>query len=649
MAVCPVHGYPLGLSDQSITGSMDYLRTCQNPDGGFGELDRESNAATSTWVIMTIVAAGENPADWKVDGTSSLDYLKTLVPETVELDGTSETAKMVLTLVSVGEDPRNYEGVDFVEMLKSKEKESGQCGDHIYTTNWAILALSAAGEDTSKPVEWLESQQNADGGFAWALGAESDNDDTASALMALCSAGRTSADSSVKKALEYFRKNQMDNGGFNYGGSSSANSASDSWVIQAIVAAGENPEDFVKNGKNPVDDLLSYQTADGYFMWTSLLTDNPCRMTASAVPALLGIPYPVYPDDYKSVPVSSSGYSTPGETASSTPVGTVSSSSTDSSGERVVTVIDDFGKEVEIHGYPQRIISLAPSNTEILYALGLGDRIVGITDYCNYPAETANVEKIGGYSSPNLEKIVAAKPDLIVASFGNTEEVSDKLRDMGFTVISTNPIDISDVLYDITMIGEATGTESEAQELVSELSGQIDEIRSKASTLTEHPNVVHMVWYDPIWVSGKNTFQNEMFEIIGANNAFPEIDGWGTVGLEDFVTTNPDVIIVSSGSGMGEEGKDIIYNYIMEEPRFRNLNAVKNDRVYVVDADLIDRGGPRIGQALQEVAAVVYPDTFSSEEGGDESSSQSTPLGLSAIVSVIAGLSIVFLGKKREA
>ncbi|UUX92712.1 helical backbone metal receptor [Methanoplanus endosymbiosus] len=654
--VCPADSYPLGLSDQEITGSIDYFKTCQKSDGGFGEQDRNSNPGTSTWVILALAAAGEDISEWKSGSVSAMDYLKSLAPETVALDGTSETSKMILTLVAIGEDPRSFEGTDFVTLLKSKEKDSGQYGDHIYTTNWAVMALSAAGEDVSKSVQWLESQQNDDGGFGWTTGAESDNDDTSSAVMALCSAGRSSSSPSIKSAISFFRNSQGDDGGFNYGGSSSSNTASDSWVIQALIAAGEDPISFVKDGKSPVDNLMTYRTDDGYFMWTSLLTDNPCRMTSAAVPALLGIPYPIKPDDHLSVAKTSAG-SQSGSTSkdsSSDADSTGSSylSGSDASSEdsnRAVIVVDDFGRSVEINGYPQRIISLAPANTEILYALGLGDKIVGVTDYCNYPAEAETVEKVGGYSTPNVEKIVAAKPDLIIASFGNTEEVANKLRNMGFVVISTNPTDISDVLNDITIIGEATGTETKAREIVTDMEDRINSIRTKAAGADEHPTVAHMVWYDPVWVSGSETFQNEMFEIISAKNAFPEVKGWGTVSLEEFVVTNPDVIVVSSGSGMGTEGRDVIYNYLMEETRFKNMNAVKNNRVYVVDADIIDRGGPRIVDGLEEVAADVYPDLFTYTANSENNNSESAPLGMSVIMSLIAGLSIVFLRGKEKA
>lgn len=641
--VAPVSAYPFAPSDSCLENALGYLHTCQKPDGGFGEASRDSNPGTSTWAILALVAADEDPHAWVVGENSPIDYLKTIAPETAELQGTSETAKMILTLVATGYDPSSFEGYDFVAMLRDKQKASGQYGDHIYTTAWSVLAMAAAGEDTRTGSAWLESQQNDDGGFGWTLGSESDNDDTAATLMALIAAGRTSSSPSVQKTVSFLKAHQESDGGFNYGGSSSSNAASDSWVIQALVAAGEDPSVIRQNGLSPVDNLCSYQSSDGSFMWTTLLTDNPCRMTASAIPALLGRPYPMLPEDNSPVIVSSA--QTSELKTSGTPKSTPVVRSAEQPGE-AITVIDDFGTEITIPSTPQRIISLAPANTEILYALGLGSRIVGVTDYCNYPAETASVEKVGGYSTPNIEKILAANPDLIVASFGNTEEVADRLRDFGLTVISTNPLSIEDVLNDIRLIGKATGTEQKADELAANLQSRIDTISRTANSAETQPGVTHMIWYDPLWVSGNATFQDEMFDFVNAENAFPDVEGWDVVSLETFIATNPEVIIVSSGAGMGEEGRDIIYNYVYDEPRFSEMDAVKNKRVYVIDADVIDRGGPRIVDALEEVATFIHPDLFEVSESVATPDSAQTPL--SAPVLIMTCLGFLLLAGRRN-
>lgn len=645
--------YPSGSDDREITSALDFLKTCQYDDGGFGEEGRGSNPGTSTWVILAIAAAGENPKDWVVNGTSAMDYLNNLTEETLAIDGTSETAKMILTVVAVGKDPRNFEGTDFVSLLKKKEKPDGQYSDFIYTTNWAIIAMSAAGEDTKKSVEWLKTQQNEDGGFGWMPGAESDSDDTASALEALIAGGEPANSPTVRKTLSYLHNAQMNDGGFSYGGSSGSNAASAAWVIQAITAAGENPTEWTKNGINVVSQMLSYQQPSGYFMWTDMLTDNPCRMTASAIPALLGRPYPIIPGQES--PIVSSRASDTGTippTVTVTPVQTETpdesipaETETDRT-ETTITVIDDFGYKTTIHGIPQRIISLAPSNTEILFALGLGDKVVGVTDYCNYPAEAEKINKVGGYSTVNTEKVIAASPDLIIASFGNTEEAATQLRKMGFTVIALNPETLHDVIENIRLVGRATGTETRASEVADGMQEQINAITKRSKEAKNRPSVAHIVWYDPIWVSGNHTFQNEMFEMAGGENAFPDVNGWEIVSLEKFITKDPDILIVNTGSGMGESGKDIIYEHIINEARFQNLEAVKNKRVYLIDSDIIDRGGPRLIDALEITASYIHPEIYNSpaQEKTTVPAMSSPGFGLVtfvALVSLIIGIYLV--------
>ena len=290
--------------------------------------------------------------------------------------------------------------------------------------------------------------------------------------------------------------------------------------------------------------------------------------------------------------------------------GTVGATPTDD-GERSITVIDDSGKTVLIQGEPQRIVSLAPSNTEILYALGLEDRIVAVTERCDYPPATADKPKVGGFSTVNIEKVIAMEPDLIFAAPANTDEVIDRLRSLGMTVVTLDPQTIDGVLHDIELAGRATGQEEQASVLIRELQQRIRAVtENPAESPADHPSVAHVIWYDPLWVSGRGTIQNEENTQAGGLNAVGSIEEWGIVSLEEFIVTDPDYILVSSGTGMSKEGYDVIYDYFMNEPRMQNLKAVKNGHVYVVDADTVSRGGPRIVDALEEVARDLRPDLF---------------------------------------
>lgn len=273
-----------------------------------------------------------------------------------------------------------------------------------------------------------------------------------------------------------------------------------------------------------------------------------------------------------------------------------------------IVFTDDFGFLVSVKKYPKRIVSLAPSNTEILFALGLKDRIVGVTDYCNYPPDilelkrSKRIESVGGYSTVDVEKVVRLRPDLVVASYGNGIGVVKALKSFGITVICLNPKSIEDIIRDIEILGKVCGVEENASKLVEWIKLRIELIRED-----EHnwkPKIVHIVWSDPIWVSGKNTFIDDAIEIAGGVNAVNE-SGWVVLSLEDLIRINPDIIIVNSGNGMSSSGENIIYESIIESDVLRNLKAVKCGNVYVIDADVISRPSYRLVYAIEEISKII--------------------------------------------
>lgn len=268
------------------------------------------------------------------------------------------------------------------------------------------------------------------------------------------------------------------------------------------------------------------------------------------------------------------------------------------------TVTDDYGTAVTIAGTPERVVSLAPTNTEILFALGLGDRVVGVTDYCNYPAEALPKPKIGGFSTVSVEKVVAQHPDLVVASEGNGAELVDHLRKLNMTVIVTNPENVTGILNDITLVGKAAGDDDNASALVASLEARINATRTNATALSTHPKVAHIIWNDPIYASGAGTFQDELIVMAGGTNAFAGKTGYATIGTEEFIAADPDILIVNSGTGMGGS-EDSVAQYFENETRFSGVSAIKNHRVYVIDSDTVDRAGPRVVDALEIIAADI--------------------------------------------
>ena len=307
-----------------------------------------------------------------------------------------------------------------------------------------------------------------------------------------------------------------------------------------------------------------------------------------------------------------------------------------------VTITDDLGVTVTIDKYPERIVSLSPANTEILFALGLGDRIVGVTEYCTYPEAALSKDKIGGFSTINTEKIAVLNPDLLVAADGNSEETIAHLRELGYTIITVNADTIDTTLADIRLIGKAAGVASAAEELVSSMQADLAEIAEKTKG-AEKPTILHCMWTDPLWVSGSGTFQDEMISAAGGVNAAAAEGGWVALTMEKFLTMNPDIIVVDSGDGMGVGTDDALKNFFLKDSRMQSLSAVQNERVYVVNADIIDRGGPRIVEGVEALAEIAHPDIFG-EYGGNTNTVVSPGFG---ILGVLAGLGVCLAVRRK--
>ncbi|MEE8413733.1 MAG: ABC transporter substrate-binding protein [Dehalococcoidales bacterium] len=275
----------------------------------------------------------------------------------------------------------------------------------------------------------------------------------------------------------------------------------------------------------------------------------------------------------------------------------------------LVEITDQLGRTVKLEGIPERIISLAPSNTEILFALGLGDRVVAVTDYCDYPPEAKTKPSIGSYSTPNIEEIVALSPDLILATSIHEGEIIPKLEKAGLTVLALDSLTIDEVLAAITMVGKVTGKGEEASRLTAEMRDRIKAVTDKTRNLaeSERPRVFYSVWHDPLMSAGAGTFQADLIQKAGGANIAGELTGWETISLEIVITANPEVMIVGA---MTDADADANFLFITNEPRLENTDARRNSLVYAVDANVTSRPGPRIVDALEWFAVLIHPELF---------------------------------------
>lgn len=282
---------------------------------------------------------------------------------------------------------------------------------------------------------------------------------------------------------------------------------------------------------------------------------------------------------------------------------------------RNLTLVDDGGYVLNLTSYPNRIVSLAPSNTEILFAIGVGGKVVGVTDYCNYPydfsawIEADNLTSVGGYWTPNIETIVALEPDLILAAF-DQDEVVNTLRGMGYKVLVLAPDSIDDILKNIILAGRATNKDVEAAILVNNLRLRIDAVVSKVADAASKPKVYYEVWYDPLWSVGSESWEHELIEKAGGINIFADqnIDYFET-NSEVIIERNPDVIIFPLGHGAGPPSWGS-FDQVKARPGWGATSAVQNDRLYTIDADIVSRPGPRIVDALETLAEIINHELF---------------------------------------
>jgi iron complex transport system substrate-binding protein len=271
------------------------------------------------------------------------------------------------------------------------------------------------------------------------------------------------------------------------------------------------------------------------------------------------------------------------------------------------SIVDGLGRSITIDKTPQRIVSLAPSNTEILFALGLGDKVVGVTEYCNYPQEATTKPKVGGFSNVDIEKVVSLEPDLVLATHIHGKTVIPALEKVGLTVVALTPGSLTEVLDSITLVGKITGQSREASKLINDLSTRIEAVVDDTQTLSpdQKPRVFYITWHEPLMTAGTETLADDVISNAGGQNIAYDISGDKTINLETVLYRDPQVIVVSVGMGSGE---DLPWQYVQNEPRLENTQALLNDRVYKIDGDVIHRPGPRIVDALEQMAQFIHPE-----------------------------------------
>lgn len=270
-----------------------------------------------------------------------------------------------------------------------------------------------------------------------------------------------------------------------------------------------------------------------------------------------------------------------------------------------LTVKDATGEEFTFDKAPERIVSVSPAETESLFALGLDQEIVGVSDFDDYPQAATTKPKMGGITKPNEEAIIAANPDIVFTGISMKEDVVKKFRDLGISIFKVDPKSYDDVISNIELYGQITDRQQEAKDIVDNMKKVREDVQAAVKDAAEKKKVY--VEFSPGWTVGKGEFMNELIEIAGAENIAATETGWININEENIIKSNPDVILYSAGLIDTETNKPL-EELIKNRQGWDQITAVKDNHVIGVDSNLISRPGPRVADGLKEVAKAIYPD-----------------------------------------
>ncbi|MGI6642753.1 MAG: ABC transporter substrate-binding protein [Bacillota bacterium] len=268
-------------------------------------------------------------------------------------------------------------------------------------------------------------------------------------------------------------------------------------------------------------------------------------------------------------------------------------------GTKEKTYQDSLGNDIVLKGTPKRIVSLSPALTEIVFALGAGDRLVGVTNYCNRPEDAQKIEKVGDAFNLNLEKLVSLKPDLVLIA-GTRDQESQNQKDMRRLEIpaySSGPSTVEEVFSDIESLSKVLGVDAEGEALVERLRGELDSVLANvAADPADRPSVFVAIDQD-LWTVGPGSFIDEAVSLAGGRNVVDDVDlQYLQISMEDLLQRNPDVILIA----IPEE----VAGPLLARPGWGVLKAVSHGKVFFVNPDLISRPSPAVIEGIKELASL---------------------------------------------
>ncbi|HZJ58050.1 MAG TPA: ABC transporter substrate-binding protein [Clostridia bacterium] len=266
-------------------------------------------------------------------------------------------------------------------------------------------------------------------------------------------------------------------------------------------------------------------------------------------------------------------------------------------------VVDSLGRSITIEKMPEKVISLAPNATETLFALGIGDRVIGVSQQCDYPEEAQTKDKMGDFWEPNIELIVEANPDILFVGNAAPEEFLDKMDESGITVLALEGFDLEGTYGSIIDTGRAMGASQEAETLVKSMKDKAADIRQKVDS-AEEPQVYFVISYGEYgdFTAGGKSFIDELITMAGGKNIAGDTEEeWPQYSMEKLVEKDPEIVF--STMQAQPDG-------IADTPGYKELTAIKEGRLIVLDDNLINRAGPRLIEGLEDLAKGMHPDLF---------------------------------------
>jgi len=275
-----------------------------------------------------------------------------------------------------------------------------------------------------------------------------------------------------------------------------------------------------------------------------------------------------------------------------------------------IVLTDGLKRTISLTIPAKRVVSMAPSNTEILFAIGAGSQVVGRDEFSDYPAEAKSLPGVGGsYGKYNMEAIVNLQPDLVLATEINTKEQVKALDDLGLTVyLLPNPTDFDGMYQNLMTMAQLTGHETQASSLIESLKTRVKAVQNKTLPLSSQPSVFYELdSTDPNapYTSGPGTFVNLIIDMAGGFNIGNKLSSpWAQISLEELVVQNPAIIL------LGDSAYGVSVESVATRTGWSALDAVKNKRVYAFDDNLVSRPGPRLVDGLEQIAKLIHPEVF---------------------------------------